>query len=81
MRCGTFYTAGESFFEPPGSTHLISENASATKPAGLLAVFIADDGGQVTTFHRVGSAPPPKRTRDMDLYDMMTTTFASRDRR
>src|SRR5262245_37626277 len=27
------YKAGESFFEPSGSTHLVSENASATKPA------------------------------------------------
>jgi quercetin dioxygenase-like cupin family protein len=53
------YKAGESFFEPPGSTHLISENASATKPASLLAVFIADDGAQLTTYDRVGSAPPP----------------------
>jgi quercetin dioxygenase-like cupin family protein len=53
------YKAGESFFEPPGSTHLISENASATKPASLLAVFIADDGAQLTTFDCVGSAPPP----------------------
>jgi quercetin dioxygenase-like cupin family protein len=32
--------AGESFFEPPGSEHLISENASATELASLLAVFI-----------------------------------------
>jgi quercetin dioxygenase-like cupin family protein len=52
------YKAGESFFEPPGSTHLISDNASATKPARLLAVFIAEDGAQLTTFDRVGSAPP-----------------------
>jgi len=44
------YEAGESFFEPPGSKHLISENASATEPASLLAVFIADDGAQLTTF-------------------------------
>ena len=55
------YKAGESFFEPPGSTHLISENASATKPASLLAVFIADDGAQLTTFDRVGSAPAPDK--------------------
>ena len=58
---GKVYKAGESFFEPPGSTHLISENASATKPASLLAVFIADDGAQLTTFDRVGSAPPPQK--------------------
>jgi quercetin dioxygenase-like cupin family protein len=44
------YQAGESFFEPPGSTHLISENASATEPASLLAVFVADDGAQLTSF-------------------------------
>jgi quercetin dioxygenase-like cupin family protein len=44
------YTAGESFFEPPGSQHLISENASATEPASLLAVFIADDGALLTRF-------------------------------
>ena len=52
------YKAGESFFEPPGSTHLISENASATEPASLLAVFIADDGAQLTTFESARSAPP-----------------------
>ena len=44
------YQAGESFFEPPGSTHRISENASATEPASLLAVFVADDGAQLTSF-------------------------------
>ena len=50
------YKAGE-----PRSTHLISENASATKPAGQLGGrFIAADGAQLTTFDRVGSAPPPE---------------------
>jgi len=42
------YSAGEGFFEPPGSTHSISENASDTEPASLLAIFIADDGAQLT---------------------------------
>ena len=42
------YSAGEGFFEPPGSTHTISENASDTEPASLLAIFIADDGAQLT---------------------------------
>lgn len=42
------YTAGESFFEPPGSTHLISANASDTKPAKFLVVFIADKGAKLT---------------------------------
>ena len=41
---------GESFFEPPGAIHLISENASSTEPAELIAVFVADDGATLTTF-------------------------------
>jgi len=46
------YKAGDSFFEPPGSEHLVSANASATEPASLLAVFVADDGAQLTTFDK-----------------------------
>jgi quercetin dioxygenase-like cupin family protein len=42
------YKAGESFFEPAGSIHLVSENASATEPASLLAIFIAEDGATLT---------------------------------
>lgn len=42
------YKAGETFFEPPGSDHLISENASATEPASLLAIHVADDGAVLT---------------------------------
>jgi quercetin dioxygenase-like cupin family protein len=42
------YKAGEFFYEPPGSSHLVSENASATKPAKLLAVFVADDAAVLT---------------------------------
>jgi quercetin dioxygenase-like cupin family protein len=44
------YQAGESFFEPPGSQHLVSENASTTEPASLLAVFVANGGAKLTTF-------------------------------
>ena len=46
------YKAGESFFEPPGSRHLVSENASAKEPASLLAVHVAEDGAQLTTFDK-----------------------------
>lgn len=46
------YKAGESFFEPPGSEHVVSENAIATEPASLLAIFIADDGAELTTFDK-----------------------------
>ncbi len=52
------YRAGESFFEPEGSKHLISENASATEPASLLAVFVAADGAQLTAFDTAASATP-----------------------
>jgi quercetin dioxygenase-like cupin family protein len=44
------FKVGQSFFEPPGSTHMISANASLTEPAELIAVFVADEGAQLTTF-------------------------------
>jgi quercetin dioxygenase-like cupin family protein len=34
--------AGESFFEKPGAHHRVSENASTTEPARLLAIFVVD---------------------------------------
>ena len=36
------YHAGESFSEMPGDRHAVSENASNTAPAKLLAVFVVD---------------------------------------
>jgi len=42
------YAAGEGFFESPGSVHRVSENASDSEPASLLAIFVADDGAQLT---------------------------------
>jgi quercetin dioxygenase-like cupin family protein len=44
------FKSGQSFFEPPGATHLVSANASNTEPAELIAVFVADEGAQLTTF-------------------------------
>jgi quercetin dioxygenase-like cupin family protein len=44
------FKVGQSFFEPPGSTHLVSANASNTEPAELIAVFVADEGAQLTTY-------------------------------
>jgi quercetin dioxygenase-like cupin family protein len=38
------YRPGETWFENPGSYHRVSENASATEPARLLAVLIVDVG-------------------------------------
>lgn len=42
------YHAGETFFEPAGSIHLISANASSTAPARLLAVFVAPTNAKLT---------------------------------
>ena len=36
------YKAGEGWHENPGAHHRVSENASATEPAKLLAVFVVD---------------------------------------
>ena len=38
----TVYEAGQSFSELPGDRHGVSANASDTKPAKLLAVFVVD---------------------------------------
>jgi len=35
------FHAGESWTESPGAHHMISENASETEPAKLLAIFVA----------------------------------------
>lgn len=43
------YHAGESFSENPGDRHKVSENASATEPARLLAVFVVDTNETVLT--------------------------------
>jgi quercetin dioxygenase-like cupin family protein len=38
------YSAGQMFYEPPGSTHEVNRNASATKPAKFLAMIFAKKG-------------------------------------
>ena len=38
----TVYEARQSFSEMPGDRHVVSANASETKPAKLLAVFVVD---------------------------------------
>lgn len=43
------YHAGESWSEPPGASHSISRNASKTKPAKLLAVFVVDSDDKALT--------------------------------
>jgi quercetin dioxygenase-like cupin family protein len=43
------YHVGEDFFEMPGSHHRISENASDSEPASLLAVFVVDSNDKALT--------------------------------
>lgn len=47
---GTF-GAGGSWFEPPGTLHTYVANPSATEPAQIMAIFVADsDCGKLTIF-------------------------------
>jgi quercetin dioxygenase-like cupin family protein len=43
------YKAGESWSEPPAARHTVSRNASRTKPAKLLAVFVVDSDEKTLT--------------------------------
>lgn len=52
------YQAGEGFHEVPGSHHRISENASDTEPASLLAVFVVDSSDRpITTVDQEQGSP------------------------
>ncbi|MBW9103912.1 cupin domain-containing protein [Paraburkholderia phenoliruptrix] len=48
------FHAGEHWVEKPGAHHTVSENASDTEPARLLAIFVADrnDNKLVTFDHQ-----------------------------
>ena len=43
------YKVGEGFYELPGSHHSVSENASDSEPASLLAVFVVDSNEHTLT--------------------------------
>ena len=43
------FKAGEGWSENPGAHHRVSENASDTEPAKLLAVFVVDSSEQTLT--------------------------------
>jgi quercetin dioxygenase-like cupin family protein len=45
----TVVHAGESFFEPVGAVHMLTENASTTEPALALAVGLVPDGAHILT--------------------------------
>ncbi len=46
------YSAGQSWTEPPNAHHLVSANASKTRPAQLIAYIIADEGAQPTVYDK-----------------------------
>lgn len=43
------YKPGESFYEPPGSLHQVSANASTTEPAAFVAFFLCDHDAPLST--------------------------------
>lgn len=45
----TTYRAGQMFYEPPGSTHQVSRNASKTESAKLLAMIFSQKGLPLVT--------------------------------
>lgn len=50
------YRAGESWYEPPGTHHRLSANASARESARLLVVFVAAPGSPLSVRERPAPA-------------------------
>ena len=42
-------TPGQTFYESPGDVHVVGRNASSTKPAKFLVVFVKKEGAPVLT--------------------------------
>lgn len=45
----TTYKVGQMWLETPNQLHAVSRNASATNPARILAILLAEKGAQLTT--------------------------------
>jgi quercetin dioxygenase-like cupin family protein len=43
------FKKGESWIEPPGTVHSMTKNPSKTENARVMAVFVAEEGAQLTT--------------------------------
>jgi quercetin dioxygenase-like cupin family protein len=54
------YGVGESFYEPPNGVHLVSANASSSRPAKFVAFFVCDRDTPLS----VGVPSAPARDRD-----------------
>jgi quercetin dioxygenase-like cupin family protein len=46
------FHAGETWSEPPNAHHILAENASASDPARLISVVVADDGVPTTVYDK-----------------------------
>jgi quercetin dioxygenase-like cupin family protein len=57
------YEAGDSFYEEPGALHTVSENASNSEPASLLAVLIVDSEDHPLTLSDPSAETPLDRVR------------------
>jgi quercetin dioxygenase-like cupin family protein len=44
------YKKGDTWYEPPGTIHAVSRNASSTLPAKLLVFAVGEEGKATTTF-------------------------------
>jgi quercetin dioxygenase-like cupin family protein len=44
------YKKGDTWYEPPGTIHAVSRNASSTQPARLLVFAVGEEGKATTTF-------------------------------
>jgi catalase len=55
------YHAGQSWFEPPGADHLLTQNLSRSKRARLLVVFVSNTGDPLKT------AEPPMEGHTMPM--------------
>lgn len=51
------YRQGDDWVEQPGAHHLLTENASATRPARLLVVFVSDTGASLKVDDRPAGSP------------------------
>ena len=48
-------TPGQTFYEGPSDVHVVGRNASATKPAKFLVVFLKKQGAPILTLEKVSS--------------------------
>ena len=60
------FHAGQSWIEPPGTRHTLTENPSGSVPARFLAMFIAPPGAPLTTMEEPPSRSLPKPADEAD---------------